>query len=215
MIRFFKNNSTYFSLLAIFFACGLIAIASTEYGDLIRFFSARRTVAGDTFFKFATHLGEEKAYLFWGVAMLFVSLRLVLLLPLTGFIVTIVAWAAKGWFAHDRPSTYFRRQYVFDQINVVQDIELHVGTTSFPSGHTMSAFALYGLMALFLYRKNALVCLFFTLAMLVGISRVYLVQHFLEDIVMGAAIGTTLAMLIYWLQSFLSEDKTKWYNWHF
>ena len=67
---------------------------------------------------------------------------------------------------------------------------------SFPSGHATTAFALYGLLAYFLYRhlnrsKYQKLCLWaaFILIVLVGFSRIYLGVHYLSDVLAGFLLG--------------------------
>jgi undecaprenyl-diphosphatase len=65
---------------------------------------------------------------------------------------------------------------------------------SFPSGHTMTAFAVAIPMALF-YPTLA-IGLFFC-ALSIAMSRILLGMHFLSDVVAGALIGTGLGYLAY------------------
>jgi membrane-associated phospholipid phosphatase len=67
---------------------------------------------------------------------------------------------------------------------------------SFPSGHTTAAFSLYTLLALLLGRKQY-GWVWVVLATLVGLSRVYLLQHFWMDILAGAMIGTFFSTLLF------------------
>src|SRR5574337_224642 len=60
------------------------------------------------------------------------------------------------------------------------------GFISFPSGHSITAFALAFVLAR-AYPRYA--WLFYGLAGLVALSRVYLVKHFPSDVVAGAAVG--------------------------
>jgi membrane-associated phospholipid phosphatase len=71
-----------------------------------------------------------------------------------------------------------------------------VGHDSFPSGHTTTAFALATVLALHASNKKWGV-LFLCLAVLVGYSRIYLGQHFLPDVTMGALLGTVTALFVY------------------
>lgn len=73
------------------------------------------------------------------------------------------------------------------------DINQH---NSFPSGHTTAAFSLYALLALLLERKN-MGWIWVLIASLVGLSRVYLLQHFWIDVVAGALIGTLMSTFIF------------------
>jgi len=63
---------------------------------------------------------------------------------------------------------------------------------SFPSGHTMAGFAWTFALAGFLQPRWTLFILPF-LAVLIGLSRIYLSQHFLVDVVAGAWLGCLIA----------------------
>lgn len=61
--------------------------------------------------------------------------------------------------------------------------------TSFPSGHTVSAFSAATFLS-GLFKRWAL--LFFSIAMLTGISRIYVGAHFPLDVLGGILIGTSI-----------------------
>jgi undecaprenyl-diphosphatase len=63
-------------------------------------------------------------------------------------------------------------------------------TSSFPSGHSASAF-----MAATMLADGPLTPLWFTLAAAVASSRVYTQMHHTSDIVAGAALGVGLGMV--------------------
>jgi undecaprenyl-diphosphatase len=67
---------------------------------------------------------------------------------------------------------------------------------SFPSGHTITAFAVTVSIALF-YPGTVIPLLFCSVS--VAASRIMLGMHFLSDVLAGAVIGTTLAMSATWL----------------
>ena len=68
---------------------------------------------------------------------------------------------------------------------------------SFPSGHTTAAFTLFCFLAI-ISKHRKMGFLFGIIAAIVGYSRVYLSQHFFEDIAAGATLGTFLALLFYY-----------------
>lgn len=77
---------------------------------------------------------------------------------------------------------------------------LDVKGYAFPSGHTMIATLLYGLLAVLLVRtlrsrrgRTVVVCVASAVVMLVGISRMYLGAHYLSDVL--AAVTAGLAWL--------------------
>jgi membrane-associated phospholipid phosphatase len=62
----------------------------------------------------------------------------------------------------------------------------------------MSAFGLYSMLALLSRGKNRY--LLMTLAgfsILVGVSRIFLVQHFLVDVIGGAVLGMLISILVW------------------
>jgi membrane-associated phospholipid phosphatase len=69
---------------------------------------------------------------------------------------------------------------------------------SFPSGHTATAFTGFCCMAFFI-RSFGIQAIFALLAGLVAYSRMYLGQHFLVDLLAGAAIGISATLLSEWL----------------
>jgi membrane-associated phospholipid phosphatase len=73
-----------------------------------------------------------------------------------------------------------------------------VGFASFPSGHTTSVFALATMLALLEKNKRTNV-VYLLVAVAVGYSRIYLGQHFLNDVLMGSTIGMLTSLVIYWL----------------
>lgn len=67
---------------------------------------------------------------------------------------------------------------------------------SFPSAHTATIVSLGGVIAI----KHPMFLPFITvICTLVGISRIYLGQHYPSDVIFGAAIGTISAILACWI----------------
>ncbi|HWY36960.1 MAG TPA: phosphatase PAP2 family protein, partial [Bacteroidia bacterium] len=66
---------------------------------------------------------------------------------------------------------------------------------SFPSGHATAAFALFFCLAFFA-GKSSSKALYFLLALTVAFSRVYLSQHFFEDITAGSFIAVFFSSLV-------------------
>ena len=183
-----------------------------EQGSLLLFFSEHRSEWGDLFFRYITKIGEEPAYLLFFIYFLFIRYRYALLVPLTGVVVTIVSITAKQFFLHPRPSVYYRALGKLEEIKLVENVYLLGGPTSFPSGHTMSGFAIFTLVALLIPQKKTMAVVLFCMAVLVGVSRIYLVQHFLKDIYLGAIMGVALACIIHLIQARYPFQEGKWWD---
>ncbi len=67
---------------------------------------------------------------------------------------------------------------------------------SFPSGHTMSSFAVVGVLAKE-FKKYALG--FFTLASLIAFSRLYLYVHYPTDVLVGMVLGLICSLITVWI----------------
>ena len=118
-------------------------------------------------------------------------------IPLLGVVVTLVSWATKSFFQHPRPYSFFEEKGLLSTLEFIPGVRINKGLTSFPSGHTMAAFALFSFLTLCFPRKTWLSIVCFAAAMLVGVSRMYLVQHFFTDVYSGAVIGISLGILAY------------------
>lgn len=175
-----------------------IGISLTFLGDkghLLTWLSGHRNTVMDYYFYYITKLGEEIGYFIIGIILWFRSWRKTLMVALLGGIVTIASYLLKQFFEQERPSLYLKRIGWDGPLDVL-DYQLLSGHASFPSGHSMAAWALFTLTAA-LIRKSwvSALCLFFAAS--VSISRVYLMAHFLRDVIAGAAVGFSLGFAMF------------------
>jgi len=208
--KLFWDNRPFFIGFGVFMLVALLLLLFIEKGAAIFYLSNQRTAIADWVFKFGTKLGEPYLYLAAVVFLIFQRYRSALSIPLIGLSAMLMSFGSKEIFNHDRPMLFFNKLGVFDQINTIEGIALHGGTTSFPSGHTMSAFALFTFLALCYSGKKLLDLLFLGMATIVAVSRIYLVQHFLQDVIFGAVLGLGLGVLWYFLQFKLPAGKNGW-----
>ncbi len=196
-----KENKVWFLCMFVFLLVGAYFLMRIQTGDFILYFSENRTPFGEFFFTWFTKVGEEPTYLALVFIFLFIRFRYAALVGATGIVTMIVSFGSKAFFGHDRPILFFEKLGNLDTVNLIDGVHTVTGQTSFPSGHTMSGFALFGILAFLLKEKNFLNFVCFIIALLIGISRIYLVQHFLKDIYVGATMGVVIALLLYWFQS--------------
>lgn len=178
-------------------------------GDMILLFAENRSEFKNTFFLYCTYIGEGYVYLFATIALLFSGYSKSLAICLNAILVLVISQGLKIFFGHERPVRYFDNLLEKPDLpNYIPNVHLLDGwTTSFPSGHTTSAFAFYSLLAFFIPNKwLKMLCLL--LAALVGLSRMYLVQHFLKDVTTGMLTGFLIALVVYWMHEMLSPSVT-------
>lgn len=77
---------------------------------------------------------------------------------------------------------------------------------AFPSGHTTTAFVFFTLLALH-FKKISVQILAAVAVIGVGISRVYLMAHWIPDVMAGALLGIVLALLVN--RTFLAIKKSR------
>lgn len=180
----------------VFFLTAIVLAVITPYGEEILYLNPWREGWLNPFFRRVTHLGEAPAFVLAGVAAMFWRYRFTLVIALVGLLTSPLVYTLKDQIAMDRPKTYFEKSGKIDSLVVVPDEQLNIGRTSFPSGHTTAAFALYGVIALMLDpRARRWGLPLALLAVMVGFSRIFLVQHFLRDVLGGAVLGLMLAWL--------------------
>lgn len=101
--------------------------------------------------------------------------------------------------------TFFGR---LPEMSVIAYRELGLGPKEFgfPSGHTSTAVALWGGLAL-IFRKKIWLYVALVMVVLMMISRLYLAQHFLADVLGGAALGLLMLALAAFLLRRYDTDK--------
>jgi membrane-associated phospholipid phosphatase len=103
-------------------------------------------------------------------------------------LVAIISQGLKTFIIRDRPFT------TYPYIEKLSD----GGGSSFPSGHTMEAFAMAVTLSLF-FRKKKYVIPVYLWAMLVAYSRMALGVHYPSDVLGGIIIGTIIGLSVPWI----------------
>lgn len=193
-----KTCRWYYYPVGIFIVAALAAACVLPYGEEILILNDLRFEPFNTVFRIITGLGEPYMWVIAVIFYLFRSRSTAVPLIVAGLLIMPVSYIVKDKAGSDRPYTHFQNIGKSDQVVVVPGVALNKGKTSFPSGHTMSAFGLYSMLALLSGAKNRY--LLMTLAgisILTGISRIFLVQHFLVDVIGGAILGMLISLLVW------------------
>jgi len=153
---------------------------------------------GDLFFGYLTFLGDGLFALMIGLILLLVRFRYSLIVLLSWGLSSGITQTLKHFVFEGRlrPVKFFEGN---TSLHLVPGVDMDY-YYSFPSGHSTTAFAVYFCLALFC-RTNWMKAALFCLTLLVGFSRVYLSQHFFEDIYAGSLVGVFSAMACYWFMT--------------
>ena len=94
---------------------------------------------------------------------------------------------------------------------VNKDITAYVQETSFglPSGHSQNAVSIWGYLST-LFKNKWLKTLFFTIFILIGISRLYLGAHFILDVLAGWILGGLLVLLFIFFEKKYEHKISQW-----
>ena len=135
------------------------------------------------------------------------SYRRAFLLATAYGVTSISAQILKYIFDTPRPMLYFQDQV--SRIHFVKGVEM-LRVHSFPSGHTVTAFSM-GVMFTYWSKNKAWGPVFLLIAIMVGYSRMYLSEHFFEDVTAGSVIGVIITVIwLYWLDNKLFIQSPKW-----
>lgn len=148
----------------------------------------------DYFFIVNTQLGLGALFVIPIIAALFVYYQYALIGTI-GFIFTgFLSYLFKKilFKGLPRPTAFFTNG---ELSNLIPGFDYHTHN-SFPSGHTMTAFAMLLFITLLVNRKWCSI-LTICLAILVALSRVYLLQHFFVDVYVGSILGVISVLIAY------------------
>lgn len=179
---------------ALYFGTGLFILWQFDKAEIHLAINGAYNPLADNFFKYVTHLGDGVIFLVLGIAALGLKMNwksffAILFAALLTLVLTAVLKQVV-FPDNPRPMAFFEG---IASLRYVEGVVIHT-QHSFPSGHTMAAFAAWGTWSR-LNKSASWGFLAVFIAMLVGYSRMYLSQHFLEDVVAGGLTGLMIAYL--------------------
>lgn len=161
---------------------------------MVLWFNENSTRFFDGFFLLVTQLGLGVLFVVPIIATLFVRYKHALTGTIAFIFTGILTYLFKKvlFKGLPRPTAFFKNG---ELINLIPNFDYH-SHNSFPSGHTMTAFAMLLFIALVVNKKwCSLVAI--CLAILVALSRVYLLQHFFIDVYVGSILGIISVLVAY------------------
>lgn len=180
----------------------LITRLTVSRQDAYFFINKLHTPAGDLLFPRITELGSVSGAVLISLLLLLVNRRTGTMMATAYLFTAAISFTLKAIIGFPRPHRYFASR--LQEIYFVPGVSVLDNFRSFPSGHSVCAFTAATVLSY--YAKNKyLSFLYLALAMLVGYSRMYMSQHFLEDVTAGATLGVFFSMV--WLSIFRGKTE--------
>jgi membrane-associated phospholipid phosphatase len=152
----------------------------------------------NAFFYYVTFLGDGRFAVLLLLIIVLVNIRTGIYTAFSFLTSALVSNGLKYFFFDDVNRPHFIFKWVDKHpLNLVEGVDLHIHN-SFPSGHATQGFAILMCLA-FISQNRYLKVLFFGLAVITALSRVYLSQHWLVDITAGSLIGLACSLFYYYL----------------
>jgi len=222
-----RSNIIFIALSLILLVVLGLALLYIPKGELHLMLCDRHTHARDIFYRYYTQGAEWFPYAVCVLILLFGRIGDgvwgISCLAISGLTTQALKYAADT----DRPLRWFSTNMPDVTLPLVDGVHMSK-YYSFPSGHTTSFFALTFFLCILATKSLsakrsvsesgrysvsiAVQSLLFFLAALGGYSRIYLSQHFTEDIAGGILVGMLITLLCYVV--FNRYEEKKWYNYH-
>lgn len=192
--------------LVVLAVCFLVKLTFTRE-EIYFAINSHNYAWGDVIAPFLTDLGNGWTTVALAAALLLFSYARAFLMAVVYAITSITAQIIKHIFDAPRPILYFKGQ--LSHIHFVKGIDM-LSFHSFPSGHTVTAFSTT-LLITYWCRNRLWGLPLLLVATVVGYSRMYLSEHFFEDVTAGSTIGVVVTVfLIAWLDNKKFLRSVKW-----
>lgn len=192
--------------LLVLLACLIIKLCYTR-PEIFFAVNGLNSTWADFIAPYLTDLGDGVTAIILSILLLLFSYRKGFLLATSYAVTALIAQIIKNIYLAPRPRAYFSDQW--DKVHTVDGVYILV-KYSFPSGHTVSAFSA-ALVITYLCKNKSWGIPALLLAILIGYSRMYLTEHFFEDVMAGSAIGVfTTVFWLTWLDGRKFIHTAKW-----
>lgn len=199
------GSNLFFRLTLLFILLGSVPFLIMTKGDFVKW--TNQTIANDFLdpvFMNITHLGDGWVWLFVAIILLFVRYSHAIVAAVTALFNLLLTGLFKQvlFKGMQRPTAWFA-DGTFEHL--IEGFKYHSSNT-FPSGHTMTAFAA-AFMISYAFKNKTISIIAFTLAILAGFSRIYLLLHFYVDVYFGAILGLVCLFLALMISSALKINE--------
>jgi len=190
-----------FFILYLILLCICLVIKIIFTKEAIYFaVNSRYSSFADDIAPYVTDIGNGWTILILSAILTLFNYRTAFLMASSYAVTSLLAQVVKYIFASPRPSLLYKAK--LSVIHVVKGVYL-LQFDSFPSGHTVTIFSA-AVVIIYLAKNKSWGILLFIVAVAVGYSRMYLSEHFFEDVTAGSVIGVIGTVL--WI-SFIDSKK--------
>jgi len=191
-----KGFKWFLILYGVFFVVGCLIILLTKRGDVLLFINSLSIPELDLIVLFITNLGLGSYLAVLALSLVFIRIRYAFTGLLNLALISVFTNLLKKTMVDvwQRPLYFF----MYDDFSRYIDLAEINYYFTFPSGHTMAIFGTMAILSFFAEKRWAAILFFFG-ALLVGFSRIYLLQHFFIDVFAGAFVGVLSTAIILWL----------------
>lgn len=207
------NNHFIFLYLPFAFL-GLLMLLLIPKGDILLFLNEHQHPIADQLFKYTTHLGNGLMFILIFVILLFIRFydALFFLIVSIAHSIPVVMMKMVLFKAYPRPIVFFTDLGI--KLNLIDGVTIQT-LYPFPSGHTAFGFTIMFSLSLLCKNRKWLSLLFFIMACMIGMSRIYLSQHFFMDVYMGALISMIIVPATYYYMALFQEKRTSLGKWEY
>lgn len=203
MLKILTNNRLFFIIFLIWVIfVGVLQLLFTPT-EIMFWINRHHNSLSDSFFYYVTLFGEDMIWFLMLCSLVYDyyvlennrndAIKVLLISWLSKVLLSV---SLKNIFNYPRPIEVY--QHSGQVIHFVDGITIH-HWQSFPSGHTLTAFA-FACVCLFLSKKTYPAIIALLIAMLVGYSRIYLFQHFPRDVFVGGVLGVGVVIIAAFFQ---------------
>ena len=206
MIKKFLRSS-FVWVFTILLLVGLVPLFVYSKGEIELIINQNHQPFFDDFFRYVTHLGDGMMLAILVISLLFYNYLMTILTAFSIAVQAIFVSVFKRWIFNglERPLAFFDEGA---ELYLVDGVDVHSYNT-FPSGHTATIFTFVALIFILMKNKSIITAsVLLCIALLVGFSRVYLLQHFVIDVYFGAIIGVLSVVLgMYFIEIMFSTNQ--------
>jgi membrane-associated phospholipid phosphatase len=185
----------------IILLCACLAVKILYSKEVIYFaVNSRNAAWADYIAPYVTDIGNGWTIVILSAVLVLFNYRIAFLMITSWIITSLFAQVVKFIFDAPRPKLYFKDQ--LSHIHFVKGVYM-LSYHSFPSGHTITAFSA-GVVITYLVKNKNWGILLFIVAACVGYSRMYLSEHFFEDVSVGSVLGVFIT--VFWLSYIESKQ---------